>query len=514
MNLEDPYEPCHGLTMLTGPGKIVLYGTFLRNNKHYSPSSKQELRSNAIHEAIHYDNPVLDQFQTETSSDYFGTMYDQNVTGSMSPIIWDDANQANSYIAKNGRAVHSTISEGTTAFSGSFQRFTRVKESSAVLFDTLTQDPFDIAVALGGVAYKAVPTNPNGTPAIPPGFGTQASLSGYAIVCLDQPTPALVLSSSNWLTTTSWNPFYAHAFAHGWKDSFPFESKFAGVSRITSDGLKFGGAASSVYRLAPPKTDPITIAAANGGATTGINVVPGGTGDNAYSLLSRYLPGGGNILSDGTEYPVSSFGQATYIYSPGFDAISITGTANISKLYRTQNVLNWSDYSDNNSERQKMFKMSMYGYGRKNGKILDMVEPLRLNRKQSGQPSLSPSDYADWSRGSGIYAHPAGFKYGLSNCIQTSPAAVYRNDRYGQIRDMLEQRPYTKVYYKGDQNNKRGNSEGAVTCIFVDADGAAISDATKTTCLNLSTAMTSSKPYIEGEVLREIIFSSESVTID
>ena len=100
------------------------------------------------------------------------------------------------------------------------------------------------------------------------------------------------------------------------------------------------------------------------------------------------------------------------------------------------------------------------------------------------------------------------------NCDHLSPSTVHRGDRYGQFRDMLEQRLYGKTYNFGDEFNKRGEAESAVSCIFVDADGAPIADSTKTQCLNLSTTMTSSKPFIEGEVMREIIFSSESVTIE
>ena len=100
------------------------------------------------------------------------------------------------------------------------------------------------------------------------------------------------------------------------------------------------------------------------------------------------------------------------------------------------------------------------------------------------------------------------------NCGHLNPSAVFRGDRYGQFRDMLEQRQFGKTYSFGDEFNKRGESESAVTCIFVDADGAPVDDALKTQCLNLSTAMTSSKPFIEGEVLRELIFSSESVTVE
>ena len=110
--------------------------------------------------------------------------------------------------------------------------------------------------------------------------------------------------------------------------------------------------------------------------------------------------------------------------------------------------------------------------------------------------------------------HPAGFKYGYMNCDHLSPSTVHRADRYGHFRDMLEQRLYGKVYSFGDEYNKRGESEAAVTCIFVDADGAPIDDATKTSCLNLSRTAESTKPFIEGEVLREVIINSESVTIE
>ena len=39
-----------------------------------------------------------------------------------------------------------------------------------------------------------------------------------------------------------------------------------------------------------------------------------------------------------------------------------------------------------------------------------------------------------------------GFKYGLLNAIPTNTTAIYRHDTYGQYRDMLEQRLYTKLY--------------------------------------------------------------------
>ena len=156
----------------------------------------------------------------------------------------------------------------------------------------------------------------------------------------------------------------------------------------------------------------------------------------------------------------------------------------------------------------RTFFAAVVGYGRQNKKQLDYAYP------EQGLASLAQATTTHGMYGRSLRFHPAGFKYGYMNCDHLSPSIVHRGDRYGQFRDMLEQRLYGKTYNFGDEFNKSGEAESAVSCIFVDADGAPIADSTKTQCLNLSTTMTSSKPFIEGEVMREIIFSSESVTIE
>jgi hypothetical protein len=74
----------------------------------------------------------------------------------------------------------------------------------------------------------------------------------------------------------------------------------------------------------------------------------------------------------------------------------------------------------------------------------------RLNPVLSGS-SLMTSDYlvsgsADASRSVifGISPEIRGWKYGLYNGLPSNSKAIFRRDRYGQVRDMLEQRPYTK----------------------------------------------------------------------
>lgn len=101
--------------------------------------------------------------------------------------------------------------------------------------------------------------------------------------------------------------------------------------------------------------------------------------------------------------------------------------------------------------------------------------------------------------------HPSGWKHGLSNCYPTKTAARFRPDRYGQIRDMLEQRQFTRFFDEGLSENVRGKTDSPISCIFVDIDGRPVDDPAETSCGNLSTAMTSSKPFIEGDVEIRII---------
>jgi len=105
------------------------------------------------------------------------------------------------------------------------------------------------------------------------------------------------------------------------------------------------------------------------------------------------------------------------------------------------------------------------------------------------------------------FDHPHGVKYGLKNYVWESTTSVFRGDRYGQFRDRLEQRRYSKFFHKGDDEIPQGELEAAVSCIFVDGDGRPLEDAADSSCQNISTFMTSSIPYKEGEPVRTPIFS-------
>jgi len=89
---------------------------------------------------------------------------------------------------------------------------------------------------------------------------------------------------------------------------------------------------------------------------------------------------------------------------------------------------------------------------------------------------------------------PRGWKYGVHNALPVDSYAVYRRDRFGQFRDMLEQRPYTRYLVNGLPRL------GAVTCRFVEPGGTGVSTEPKrTVCVNISQFATSSLPYFDDQ---------------
>ena len=83
-----------------------------------------------------------------------------------------------------------------------------------------------------------------------------------------------------------------------------------------------------------------------------------------------------------------------------------------------------------------------------------------------------------------------GFKYGLMNANPMAPSCVFRRDRYGQFRDMLEMSGNYAI---------AGSSELPVDALFYNRDGTAASNPSDTSCSNLSTHMTSSAPFFDRD---------------
>ena len=82
-------------------------------------------------------------------------------------------------------------------------------------------------------------------------------------------------------------------------------------------------------------------------------------------------------------------------------------------------------------------------------------------------------------------------RYGIKNVRKEFSSAVFRRDRFGQFRDMMEQRLFSKFYANAEV------FDAPVENRFYDLEGnQVISDLT--TVGNLSRESTSSLPYFDG----------------
>lgn len=129
---------------------------------------------------------------------------------------------------------------------------------------------------------------------------------------------------------------------------------------------------------------------------------------------------------------------------------------------------------------------TLYGFGDKYAFHLDGSETCGANYL----PTYSQHPSASYLAISPIIR---GWRYGLISGVETKTKAHWRPGRFGQFRDMLEQRPYSK-FVAGTKV-----SVPPVTVKFVTAAGT-ITNAENTWSSNLSNEVTSSLPYFDGVV--------------
>jgi hypothetical protein len=90
-----------------------------------------------------------------------------------------------------------------------------------------------------------------------------------------------------------------------------------------------------------------------------------------------------------------------------------------------------------------------------------------------------------------------GWKYGLYNGLPDFSCAYFRQGKYGQFRDMLEQRMYTTFLNDAEDNlSNVGMDQGPITVKFLDTNENLV-DPLNTQSQNLSIFATSSLPYFD-----------------
>ena len=128
------------------PSKLILYGSFIKDNEEYVESLNQRLTTKCIHEDLKTESHPTDQYQIETSQALSGSYLDNLITGSMKIV-----DTAASYEGVRGVARRSNPLLDVRSFpgnysgplqfgaSGSLQRFVNLVSDSETYFDSLVE---------------------------------------------------------------------------------------------------------------------------------------------------------------------------------------------------------------------------------------------------------------------------------------------------------------------------------------------------------------------------------------
>lgn len=121
------------LTLKAGSAKLTLFGSMISRAQEYYPTTNQPLNTVEIQEALHYDNPVVDQFMIERDEVFTGSNQEETIGGGYGITRWD----ANFGEGVGGdRRVIGTRSRGTMGTTGSLQRFDRLHSQNETFKDT------------------------------------------------------------------------------------------------------------------------------------------------------------------------------------------------------------------------------------------------------------------------------------------------------------------------------------------------------------------------------------------
>lgn len=465
----------HDVQLLTGAINVTLYGSLIKEGREYHDTLDQPLSSDAVHEVVIGNEPVLDQFEGEYENMFASGTFDDYVAGTIvrkatvnNKIVLITGSRGRVFSRVDAR--ESAPVQGTTAFDST----TSVSVRSQPCYELAGNVRFSQHVDVSERYWDSM------MPAIDKCF----KANGADIFLLSEQNTFFnfpVDKSAGFIffdgTTSDGDDFeeLADVVDNNWTWSYPFEPRYAGISRhlaiektfvankfITSNtalvnippkiikGFYFGPC-SSQYASVPPRS-PSTI----------LSGVVSGHDYGALNLM---------WIADSFIGKIST--------TTGLQLTSSAGVADVVKVLYGFGDLNTITYSteaeDPNTNLGLRFGTNHFADTR---------------AKQFVSSSI-------WSNSPII----RGWKYGAVSGLPLFTKAYYRQGRYGQMRDMLEQRPSTKFYQSAENSPgtpgfKPGVTQAAVTVKFVDSDGN-LTPPGNTWSNNLSFEATSSMPYLD-----------------
>lgn len=443
----------HDVWITTGSIKMTLYGSLLREEREFHDTLNQPLGSDAIHEAIGSE-PICDQHDVDYRETYYGSFSDDYITGSLGDYSGWRGRVFSRLNARNQPPPDGIFGgyEVNVNPSKSFrlqpwyervgdQRMTRLETLGERFYDSL-MPAFDECLEKDGTPIYIWEDPEDHFPT-----NTTKLNAVYGAIIFDSPADPLTGTPTDEnvaLSNTVWN----------W--SYPFESRYADVPRQLDLNKRVFSSNKSVSDIYTTNT---------------ITNLPTKQGMTDLIFLRRLI---GNPTLD-------------FICDVDLSKRRLTPIPSLAS-------------STGSLSRDDMSKV-MYGFGdantvHKNPVLTSWMEYIGHNH----QPQFRNAHKATLSKNFSFGPVIRGWKYGVHNALPTNSSVVFRRNKFGQFRDMLEQRPDTKYYatIPSRENPNPGALTSAVSVKFVDVNGNTTSPEL-TWSQNLSFEVTSSVPYFDGE---------------
>ena len=477
---------------------------------------------------------VLDQYEIEYKESYTSGTYDQVVIGKMFSKITRFG--AKVFVVTGSRGVvYGSINSdqapnpGTTAadWSNSVSyRLQPYREKAGNcraakhvcyderIYDTLVPNPISCFKANGANVFSLIGRNPYTNPGYSIGAGnsvyTGVNIISAAFIMFDNYVPpesalSLDVADGTTVATTSRAMINPCVDVH-WTKSFPFEPRYSSINRQRS--ITFDKVEATYYGSFYPDPGSSTVA----GFTPVSALV--GSARGPKSVLRTGLcvgtVGKSNLLRQNATGSVGSSPASGSFFHHWVADVDLSKPNSVNPFAAGSA----SSMSITGSASDKDLIKVIFGYGDSNTIFFD--NQLTSNTDETGFARRGTHNWPEFRFDKATYYQNAsgfgyeqatgsywsispiirGWRYGLHSGLPDYTAAYYRQGRYGQFRDLLEQRPYTATINENVSIRLSTTPEGPVIVKFLD-ENENLTDPARTQSQNLSLLATSSLPYFD-----------------
>ena len=438
----------------TGPASITLFGSQVSAGKEHIPGLDQNLTSDAIHEALHFDNPVVDQYDIASRQELTGSYIDNLIFGVMyndrqNPTYATPREPFYTHIRNSDRRVYQSLGSGLHGIDKyMFQGFTSAPTGGHN--GGVIGDPYGVSNA----NQRLVRSAPRKS------LFRGVRLVDKSEIIFDTVMPDLV----DWAARSG-------MFVTGSRRSrMGVPIIVAGVNGLLNETAQFleyqDDDGNTVQQLLANKKAAPYATKVSRKLLSNIEFRPQMDGENSA---------GGSETPPNATIPLIQKAGRTSVQQELINSVFFKQGTTITWVSASIGAGSWT-----------------------------MADTIRVAPAYTtGSATRNAQPYG-----------AQGFLYGIENVRPTNSSAVFRWDRYGQFRDMLEQRRDGKFL---NIQSPPQQQEGPVQNIFVDRlDGLSEVPAYQTFVSNTSLESTSSLPLFDGKTRNrtDVDESSGILTID